>query len=198
YSRVRLSSAELQGARINDDGLRYALRPTGNPAVQNQAWSGTRGVPGIAQELLTGLDLANADGPVEGAGVWFPDAPAARQPAVLHTGAMGAAVETRDLTRSFGTEKALDSLSFDVEAGEVVALLGPNGAGKTTTVRLLNGLLRLDAGTTRVLGLDPTADGTDRRRRTGVLTEQSGLDERLTALEHVAFTARIRGPRPAD
>jgi ABC-2 type transport system ATP-binding protein len=111
---------------------------------------------------------------------------------------MAAAVETRDLTRSFGTEKALDSLSFDVEAGEVVALLGPNGAGKTTTVRLLNGLLRPDAGTARVLGLDPTADGTELRRRTGVMTEQSGLDERLTALENVAFTARIRGLRAAD
>src|SRR5207237_2294584 len=83
-------------------------------------------------------------------------------------------------------------------AGEVVALLGPNGAGKTTTVRLLNGLLRPDAGTARVLGLDPTADGTDLRRRTGVMTEQSGLDERLTALENVAFTARIRGLRAAD
>jgi ABC-2 type transport system ATP-binding protein len=103
------------------------------------------------------------------------------------------AVETDDLTLSFGAEKALDGLSFDVEAGEVVALLGPNGAGKTTTVRLLNGILTPDAGGSRVLGLDPATDGDALRRRTGVMTEQSGLDERLTALENVVFTARMRG-----
>jgi ABC-2 type transport system ATP-binding protein len=74
-----------------------------------------------------------------------------------------------------------------------VALLGPNGAGKTTTVRLLNGLLTPDAGQSRVLDLDPVTDGDVLRRRTGVMTEQSGLDERLTALENVVFTARMRG-----
>jgi ABC-type multidrug transport system ATPase subunit len=103
------------------------------------------------------------------------------------------AVETNDLSLSFGAEKALDGLSFEVEAGEVVALLGPNGAGKTTTVRLLNGILTPDAGRSRVLGLDPATDGDALRRRTGVMTEQSGLDERLTALENVVFTARMRG-----
>ncbi|MBV8985850.1 MAG: ABC transporter ATP-binding protein, partial [Acidimicrobiia bacterium] len=98
-----------------------------------------------------------------------------------------------DLTLSFGTEKALDGLTFEVDAGEVVALLGPNGAGKTTTVRLLNGLLDPDGGSSRVLGLDPATDGHLVRGRTGVMTEQSGLDERLTARENVVFTARMRG-----
>ena len=102
-------------------------------------------------------------------------------------------IETHGLTRSFGPERALDGLNIEVHAGEVVALLGPNGAGKTTTVRLLNGLLAPDSGHSRVLGLDPTVDGHALRSRTGVMTEQSGLDERLTALENVVFTARIRG-----
>ncbi|MBV9283791.1 MAG: ABC transporter ATP-binding protein, partial [Acidimicrobiia bacterium] len=106
---------------------------------------------------------------------------------------MDAAIHTEDLTLSFGTEKALDGLSFEVDAGEVVALLGPNGAGKTTTVRLLNGLLNPDGGSSRVLGLDPATDGHLVRGRTGVMTEQSGLDERLTARENVVFTARMRG-----
>ena len=106
---------------------------------------------------------------------------------------MAPVIETSQLTRSFGPEKALDGLSFEVEAGEVVALLGPNGAGKTTTVRLLNGILVPDSGSSRVLGLDPTVDGHALRGRTGVMTEQSGLDDRLTALQNVEFTARIRG-----
>ena len=106
---------------------------------------------------------------------------------------MAPAISTEDLTLSFGAEQALDGLSFEVDPGEVVALLGPNGAGKTTTVRLLNGLLTPDRGSSRVLGLDPVTEGDALRRRTGVMTEQSGLDERLTALENVAFTARMRG-----
>jgi ABC-2 type transport system ATP-binding protein len=104
-----------------------------------------------------------------------------------------AAVETQDLTRSFGGRVALDGLDLDVAPGEVLALLGPNGAGKTTTVRLLNGILAPDRGRSRVLGLDPMTDGNEVRRRTGVLTENAGLDERLTANENLMVTARIRG-----
>jgi ABC-2 type transport system ATP-binding protein len=104
-----------------------------------------------------------------------------------------AAIEAVGLTRSFATGIALDDLTLEVQPGEVLALLGPNGAGKTTTVRLLNGVLAPDRGEARVLGLDPTVDGDKVRRRTGVLTENAGLDERLTARENLLFTARIRG-----
>ena len=103
------------------------------------------------------------------------------------------AVVTEGLSRSFGAERALDGLTIDVQAGEVLALLGPNGAGKTTTVRLLNGILDAHGGSARVLGLDPWREGTELRRRTGVLTENAGLDERLTARENLEITARMRG-----
>jgi ABC-2 type transport system ATP-binding protein len=106
---------------------------------------------------------------------------------------MAAAIETEDLTRSFSGGIALDGLTIEVQAGEVLALLGPNGAGKTTTVRLLDGVLRPDRGRARVLGLDPQVDGEAVRRRTGVLTENAGLDERLSARENLVFTARTRG-----
>ncbi|MGQ0617776.1 MAG: ABC transporter ATP-binding protein [Acidimicrobiia bacterium] len=107
-------------------------------------------------------------------------------------------ISTRDLTRSFPTGVALDGLTMDLRRGEVLALLGPNGAGKTTTVRLLNGILRPDRGSADVLGFDPTVAGDEVRRRTGVLTEVAGLDERLTARENLTFTARIRAlPEPA-
>ena len=104
-----------------------------------------------------------------------------------------AAITTDALRRSFGSELALDSLTLSINPGEVIALLGPNGAGKTTTVRLLNGVLTPDSGSSRVLGFDPVIDGHEIRRRTGVMTEQSGLDDRLTARENVAVHARIRG-----
>lgn len=106
---------------------------------------------------------------------------------------MTAAIETVELTRGFASGLAVDGVTFSVERGEVLALLGPNGAGKTTTVRLLNGVLRPDRGTARVLGFDAARDGEAVRRRTGVLTENAGLDDRLTTRENLEFTARIRG-----
>ena len=111
---------------------------------------------------------------------------------------MTAAIEAIGLTRSFASGLALDDLTLDVQPGEVLALLGPNGAGKTTTVRLLNGVLNPDRGSSRVLGLDPTVSGDDVRRRTGVLTENAGLDERLTARENLLFAGRIRGFNRVD
>ncbi len=106
---------------------------------------------------------------------------------------MPAVIETHDLTRSFPSGIALDGLTLEVAPGEVLALLGPNGAGKTTTVRLLNGILRADRGRASVLGLDPAIHGDEVRRRTGVLTEHAGLDERLTARENLTLTGRMRG-----
>ena len=102
-------------------------------------------------------------------------------------------IVARALSRSFAGRVAVDGLDLEVHRGEVLALLGPNGAGKTTTVRMLNGVLTPDRGEARVLGLDPTVDGDDVRRRTGVLTENAGLDDRLTARENLEYTARMRG-----
>ena len=103
------------------------------------------------------------------------------------------AIRTEGLTKAFRDELAVDGLSIDVPEGEVLALLGPNGAGKTTTVRLLDGVLAPDAGHSTVLGLDPVVDGDELRRRTGVLTEDAGLDDRLTPRENLTFVARARG-----
>jgi len=102
-------------------------------------------------------------------------------------------IDCEDLTRDFPSGKALDALTLDARPGEVLALLGPNGAGKTTTMRLLNGVLLPDGGRARVLGLDPWTQGEELRSRTGVLTENAGLDERFTALENLEFVGRLRG-----
>ena len=109
---------------------------------------------------------------------------------------MDAAIDTLDLSRSFASGPALDGLTIEVQPGEVLALLGPNGAGKTTTVRLLNGVLTPDRGSARVLGFDVATEGDAVRRHTGVLTENAGLDDRLTTRENLIFSARVRGFSP--
>ena len=106
-------------------------------------------------------------------------------------------ITTNGLTRRFGDLVAVNDLSFEVSAGEIFGFLGHNGAGKTTTIRLLNGVLSASGGQMRVLGLDPNHDGPALRRRTGVLTENPSLDERLTGRENLQFYAELNDvPRP--
>ena len=97
------------------------------------------------------------------------------------------AIQTDRLSRLFGGLTAVDAVSLTVERGEVFGVLGPNGAGKTTMVRLLNGVLAASRGSCRVLGFDPTAQGGEVRRRTGVLTESPALYERMSARENLRF-----------
>lgn len=103
------------------------------------------------------------------------------------------AIVTQRLTRRFGDKTAVDALTLEVQAGEVFGFLGHNGAGKTTTVRLLNGVLEPHAGSARVLGLDPVADGAALRARTGVLTESAALDARLTGRDTLLIYADLFG-----
>jgi ABC-2 type transport system ATP-binding protein len=103
---------------------------------------------------------------------------------------------TEGLTRRFDEITAVDSLDIAVYPGEVLGFLGHNGAGKTTTVRLLNGVLAPTKGRMRVLGLDPSLDGAELRRRTGVLTETPSVDERLTGYENLAIFAALYNVPP--
>lgn len=95
--------------------------------------------------------------------------------------------------RRFGDVTALAGMDLEVRSGEVVGLLGHNGAGKTTTVRVIAGLLPPDAGTVRVMGLDPAAEGTEVRRALGVLPAQPVVDTRLTARENLRFAGDVFG-----
>jgi ABC-2 type transport system ATP-binding protein len=99
------------------------------------------------------------------------------------------AIEVEDLTRTFGSVRALDGLSFKVEAGEVFGVLGHNGAGKTTLVRLINGVLAPTSGSAHALGLDARTQGDQIRRQTGVLTETPSLYERLSARDNLKIFA---------
>jgi ABC-2 type transport system ATP-binding protein len=93
------------------------------------------------------------------------------------------AISVAGLVKHYGPTKAVDGLSFEVARGEVFGLLGPNGAGKTTTVETLEGYRDPDAGTVRVLGLDPVRDAPALRPRIGVMLQEGGLYPGLKPLE---------------
>lgn len=111
---------------------------------------------------------------------------------------MEAVVALEDITRRFGYVDAAVDVSIEVHQGEVFGLLGHNGAGKTTLIRLINGLLRPDAGRLRVFDLDPAVDGHRVRQRSGVLTTYPGLDEYLSPSENLAVYAAIHGLSAAE
>lgn len=109
-------------------------------------------------------------------------------------------LETADLSRDFGRQRAVDGLTFALAAGESLALFGPNGAGKTTLLRLLAGLLRPTSGRASVGGADVRTDTTV-RGRIGLISHQTMLYPALSALENVEFAARLHGvssPRTAS
>ena len=102
-------------------------------------------------------------------------------------------VQTTGLIRRFGEIVAVDHLDLGIARGEVFGFLGPNGAGKTTTVRLLNGVLSPSGGSIQVFGLDPTMQGSEIRRRIGVLTESPALYEPLSARENLLIFGDLYG-----
>ncbi len=103
------------------------------------------------------------------------------------------AIETEGLTRRFGDVVAVDGLDLSVHDGEVFGFLGPNGAGKSTTINVLLGFTRPSRGTGRVLGRDIVEDSLAIRRRTGVLPENFGVYDRLTARKHLRFAVDTKG-----
>src|SRR5512139_4068629 len=107
----------------------------------------------------------------------------------------GPAIETRALTRLFGSQVALDRLDLRIERGEIFGFLGPNGAGKSTTIRLLLDLVRPTSGSASVLGFDCQADSVEVRRRTGYLPGELRLYPGLTGNQSIALFAGLREGR---
>ncbi|MEV7009371.1 ABC transporter ATP-binding protein [Streptosporangium sp. NPDC051022] len=103
------------------------------------------------------------------------------------------------LHKSYGDFAAVRGVSFKVSQGEIFALLGRNGAGKTTTMEVLAGFQAPDAGTVRVLGLDPVEDRTRVRRSVGVMLQEAGFFPDLTVARTVdAWRDFVAAPRPRD
>ena len=101
------------------------------------------------------------------------------------------AIRIENLTRDFGSIRAVDGLSLEVPAGTIFGFLGPNGSGKTTTIHLLLGLLEPTAGQAEVLGFDTRTQANEVRSLTGALLEHPGLYEQLSAEDNLEFYGRV-------
>jgi len=102
-------------------------------------------------------------------------------------------VETKNLTKKYGSFVAVDSLNLSVKQGEVFGLLGPNGAGKTTTILMLLGLTEPTSGQVKVLGFDPARQPLSVKSRAGYIPDQVGFYDELTARENLVYIARLNG-----
>ena len=102
-------------------------------------------------------------------------------------------IEARGLTKRFGTSTAVDAIDLSVARGESFGFLGPNGAGKSSTMRMVGCISPPTAGTLRVLGRDPVADGPAIRARLGVVPQEDSLDSELTVAENLMVYGRYFG-----
>ena len=108
------------------------------------------------------------------------------------------AVEIRSMTKSFNGLPVLDKINFKVRKGEIFGYLGPNGSGKTTTMRIMLGLLKPTSGKALIFGDEPDDSNSDLRSRIGVLLENNGLYERLSAYQNLLYYARLYGVPESD
>jgi ABC-2 type transport system ATP-binding protein len=114
---------------------------------------------------------------------------------VLHEATNGPAIEVQGLVKTYGEVRALDGVDLEAAAGTVLGVLGPNGAGKTTAVRILTTLLRPDAGSARVAGLDVVRDAAELRSRIGLAGQYAAVDDNLTGAENLVMVGRLYGER---
>ena len=106
---------------------------------------------------------------------------------------MTAIIDIDHLTKSYNGKRGIIGVSMQVEEGEVFGFLGPNGAGKTTTIRLLMALLRADAGTARIAGLDCWEQSLPIKRLVGYVPGEPSLDPNLTGGQILEYFAHLRG-----
>lgn len=112
---------------------------------------------------------------------------------ISHADATAPALSISNLTKNYGSVRALDDLSLDVAPGEVHGFLGPNGAGKSTTIRILLGILRHDSGSVRLLGGDPWQEAVSLHRRLAYVPGDVELWPNLTGGEAIDLFTRLRG-----
>ena len=107
-------------------------------------------------------------------------------------------IDAQNLSKAYGDVQALDDVSFEVKAGEIVGLLGPNGAGKTTAIKILTGFLQPDEGTVTIDGLDVLTHTLEVQARIGYLPENAPLYPELSVQKYLMMMADLRQIPQAD
>ncbi|MEJ2047125.1 MAG: ATP-binding cassette domain-containing protein [Dehalococcoidia bacterium] len=102
-------------------------------------------------------------------------------------------IETKDLTKNYGTITAVDQLNLHIEEGDIFGFLGPNGAGKSNTILMLLGLTEPTSGTSYVAGFNSTREPLKVKRIAGYVPEKVGFYEDLTAAYNLSYTAKLNG-----
>lgn len=100
-------------------------------------------------------------------------------------------ISIKNLSKSFGSLKAVDNLSLEIDGGELFCFLGPNGAGKTTTIKMLTGLMRPDSGLIHINGIDIQRNPVKAKRVMGYIPDMPYLYERLTPREYIEFVGDL-------
>jgi drug efflux transport system ATP-binding protein len=108
------------------------------------------------------------------------------------------AAKVSALVKSFGATRALDGITAQLPAGQILGLVGPDGAGKTTLIRLLAGLMEPTAGSVEVLGRTPSAEGGTTQAETGYMPQRFGLYEDLSVLDNLELYANLRALDAAE
>ncbi|MDB6171791.1 MAG: transporter-related protein [Chthoniobacteraceae bacterium] len=115
----------------------------------------------------------------------------------LHPGARllkyRAMISIRGLTKRFGSQLAVDALTLEIPAGEIVGFLGPNGAGKSTTLKMLTGMLAPTSGTAEIAGFDLLTQPLEVKRHIGFVPESGAVFESLTGQEYLEMVAALYG-----
>jgi ABC-2 type transport system ATP-binding protein len=106
-------------------------------------------------------------------------------------------VSLQHLTKRFGTQIAVEDLTFEVPGGQIVGFLGPNGAGKSTTLKMLTGMIEPSDGTASICGFDLRTQTIEVKRRVGFVPESGAVFESLTGLEYLEMVAALYGIPPA-
>jgi len=116
-----------------------------------------------------------------------------RQNAVVPARMCREMISVQQLTKFFGSQKAVDALSFEIPAGQIVGFIGPNGAGKSTTLKMLTGMLEPSSGSAKLCGYDLQRDTIEVKRRVGFVPESGAVFESLTGLEYLEMVAALYG-----
>ncbi|MCU0456424.1 MAG: gliding motility-associated ABC transporter ATP-binding subunit GldA [Bacteroidales bacterium] len=102
-------------------------------------------------------------------------------------------ISVREVTKLYGSQKALDNVSFEVKTGEIVGFLGPNGAGKSTMMKIITGFIPASSGTVLVNGTGITSDNPELRRTIGYLPENNPLYPEMYVREYLGFVSSLYG-----